>query len=106
MLLETQGHIVETAYSGTDAIEVARGFQPDLLLLDLSMPGMTGYEALTHIQQAAKNPKLVAAAMSGLGQEEDKQRTKAAGFNTHLVKPVDIPAFQSTISTVVKRLAE
>lgn len=106
MLLEMQGHRVKTAYSGADAVGAAQGFKPDLLLLDLSMPEMNGYEALARIRAAAKNGRLLAAAMSGFGLEEDKQRTRAAGFDMHLTKPVDNSQLQAAISLAVGRLSD
>jgi CheY-like chemotaxis protein len=64
-------------------------FQPDVVMLDLSMPGMTGFDTLP-LLRAAVPAKLVVAAMTGLGSDEDKARTTAAGFDVHLTKPVEL----------------
>jgi len=106
LLLQMRGHIARIAYCGADAIDVARQLQPDLVLLDLSMPGITGFEALPRIREVVRNEQLVAAAMSGFGQEEDKQRTQAVGFDMHLTKPVFSPELDSVIAAVITRIYE
>jgi len=87
-LLELGGHEVYTAYSGKDAIESAQRLRPDLLLLDLGLPDLSGY-AVCGTVRAALGSNVNIVAMTGWGQEEDRQRTANAGFDHHLVKPVD-----------------
>ena len=88
ILLNLAGHEVMTARNGPEAIEVARGYNPQFILLDLGLPGMNGYDVARHLreEQACKDALIV--AVSGYGQEEDRRRTRAAGFDHHLVKPV------------------
>jgi CheY-like chemotaxis protein len=98
LLLDTYGHNVKTAYGGAQAIDIAGVFCPDLILLDLSMPLMTGFEAIPLLRDAVGNDDLVVAAMTGFGLEADKQRTTAAGFDAHLTKPVDVRDLEAVIA--------
>ena len=91
MLLELKGHQAKALYSAEAALRLAPSFQPHVVFMDLSMPGMDGFEALAALKAL---PQLAAEttfiAMTGYGQEQDRQRTAEAGFDLHLVKPVDI----------------
>lgn len=89
MLLTLWGHDVRTAYEGASALVIAGDRWPDLILLDLGLPGMDGYEVARRLsdEHGATRPRLV--AISGYGQPEDKLRSSAAGFDQHLVKPVN-----------------
>ncbi len=89
MLLEMQGHVVTTACDGIQAVEVARSFRPDVMLLDLGLPGRDGYEVARVLRKEFPRGTLWLIALSGYGQAEDRQRTQEAGFDRHLVKPVD-----------------
>ncbi|HEV2847033.1 MAG TPA: MEDS domain-containing protein [Thermoanaerobaculia bacterium] len=87
--LELSGHEVELAVSGTDGIEAARLFHPEVVLCDLGLPGMTGFEVAAELRRdpATRSAKLI--AVTGYGREEDRRRSKEAGFDLHLTKPVD-----------------
>ncbi|HEY9420425.1 MAG TPA: MEDS domain-containing protein [Thermoanaerobaculia bacterium] len=87
--LELSGHEVELAASGTDGIEAARQFHPEVVLCDLGLPGMTGFEVAAELRRdpATRSAKLI--AVTGYGREEDRRRSKEAGFDLHLTKPVD-----------------
>ncbi|HSG38489.1 MAG TPA: ATP-binding protein, partial [Thermoanaerobaculia bacterium] len=87
--LELSGHEVELAASGTDGIEAARHFHPEVVLCDLGLPGMTGFEVAAELRRdpATRSAKLI--AVTGYGREEDRRRSKEAGFDMHLTKPVD-----------------
>jgi CheY-like chemotaxis protein len=87
MLVTMLGNEVRTASDGRRAIEVAGDFRPHLVLMDLGMPGMTGYEAARLIRAQPWGTKMKLVALSGWGQPEHKRRTKEAGFDLHLVKP-------------------
>jgi CheY-like chemotaxis protein len=87
MLLRLNGHEVLTADSGPAGLQAALAETPDVVLLDLGLPGIDGYEVAQHILE--KTDKLLLIAMTGYGQPEDRERSKAAGFEYHLVKPID-----------------
>jgi CheY-like chemotaxis protein len=88
-LLEHHGCDVRAVYCGEAAIETARTFQPQLVLLDLGMPGMDGWETCRRLRSQPWGSEVVIAAVTGWGQEEDRRGTTHAGFDHHLVKPVD-----------------
>jgi signal transduction histidine kinase/ActR/RegA family two-component response regulator len=87
--LELSGHEVELAASGTDGVQAARSFHPEVVLCDLGLPGMTGYEVATALRQdpSTRSAKLI--AVTGYGRDEDRRRSLEAGFDLHLTKPVD-----------------
>jgi signal transduction histidine kinase len=87
-LLELYGHKVHTVYSGTAALEVALSFQPSIILLDIGLPGMDGYEVARRLRENTRFAKVTLVALTGYGQEDDRRRTQQAGFDLHLVKPV------------------
>ena len=89
-LLELWGHDVRAAYDGVGALETARAFLPEIVLLDIGMPGMDGYEVARHLREEANGNVLILVALTGYGQESDRQMTRDAGFDHHLVKPVDM----------------
>jgi PAS domain S-box-containing protein len=83
------GNEVEVAFDGLEAIEAAQQFRPDVMLLDIGMPKLNGYETARRIRQQPWGKHMVLVALTGWGQEEDRKRTREAGFDLHLVKPVD-----------------
>ncbi len=87
MLLRLQGHEVRVAYSGVAALEMTKAYSPDVVFLDIGMPGMDGYEAARRLRQQPGLEKVVLAALTGWGQQEDRRRSAEAGFDHHLVKP-------------------
>jgi signal transduction histidine kinase len=100
MLLSTYGHDVATAQSGQRGIEQVADFSPNLILLDIGMPGMDGYETARRLRALPQGDQLVLVALTGWGQEEDRRRTREAGFDFHLVKPLDIEDIQLLFSEV------
>ena len=96
MLLELEGHDVRAVYSAMDALEQVDVFAPDIVLLDIGLPGMNGYDVAQRINAMPNPPRLV--AVSGYAQREDKERSAAAGFSAHLVKPVDIAALKRVLT--------
>ena len=88
-LLKLWGHDVQTAFSGADALEAARKFRPQIVLLDIGMPGMSGYEVARQLRAQPEFQSLVITALTGYGQAEDRRRSQEAGFNHHLTKPPD-----------------
>jgi DNA-binding response OmpR family regulator len=97
MMLELSGHDVATAHDGLEGLELARKFQPHVALLDLGMPKLDGYEAARSIRKQSWGQKMMLVALTGWGQEEDKQRTREAGFDAHLVKPIDFDVLEELI---------
>jgi PAS domain S-box-containing protein len=98
-LLELLGCEVAVAYSGPEAMTLVPRFRPEIVFCDLGLPGMSGYEVATALQQeqATAPPRLI--AVSGYGQEEDKRRARDAGFERHLTKPVDLEELRRVLST-------
>ncbi len=100
MLLQLSGHTVRVAFDGPSALPAVREFQPELVLLDLGLPGLTGYEVAKKVQEMTLAHRPMLVAMTGYGQQGDRQRTRAAGFDHHLVKPVDLEMLQQILRTV------
>jgi CheY-like chemotaxis protein len=88
-LLRTAGHEIRTAHDGFEALGVADAFRPDVVLLDIGLPKMNGYEVAQRIRQQPWGQGMVLIALTGWSQETDRHRSTAAGFDHHLVKPVD-----------------
>ena len=98
MLLKLTGHDVHTAHDGLEAVEAAATFQPDVILLDIGMPRLNGYEAARRIREQQRHKGLTLVALTGWGQEEDRRRSEEAGFDSHLVKPVDLAALTKLLA--------
>ena len=88
MVVSTMGHDAETAHDGRAALEAARSRRPDIVLLDISMPGMDGFTVARRIRSEPELRKIRVVALTGFGQQDDRRRTREAGFDDHLVKPV------------------
>jgi CheY-like chemotaxis protein/two-component sensor histidine kinase len=99
LLLKSDGHDVRTAHGGYAALVLAGSFQPDVALLDIGMPDLDGYEVARNFRQASWGRQVRIVALTGWGQEEDKRRALAAGFDHHLTKPVDLQALERLILT-------
>jgi len=97
MVVKMLGNEVDTAHDGLEAIEVAARFRPDVVLMDLGMPKMNGYEAAAHIRKQPWGKDILLVALTGWGQDDDKRRTKEAGFDHHLVKPAEPAALQTLL---------
>ncbi len=100
MLLKLDGHETQTAHDGLEAIEAAERLRPDVVLLDIGLPKLNGYEVCRRIRQQPWGKDLVLVALTGWGQEEDRQRSTEAGFDTHLVKPVDHEALAELLASL------
>jgi CheY-like chemotaxis protein len=100
--LQLIGHEVRIAHSGPDALSAAASFAPELALLDIGMPGMNGYDLARSLRggTGARCPVLV--AMTGWGQEEDRRRSREAGFDEHLVKPLDPEKLQGLLARLLE----
>jgi signal transduction histidine kinase len=98
MLLRVLGAEVALAHSGRHALECVDSFRPDVVLLDIGMPGMDGYEVARRIRANPANRNMSLIALTGWGQDEDRRRSVAAGFNHHLVKPADIEQLRQLLT--------
>jgi CheY-like chemotaxis protein len=98
-LLEFDGHQVTTSLSGLEAVDIAIAARPDVVLLDIGLPGLDGYEVARRIRAAADGAvRLV--AITGYGRDEDRARARDAGFAAHLVKPVNFDALRRVLADI------
>jgi PAS domain S-box-containing protein len=88
-LMKMAGSETQTAYDGLEAVKAAEAFRPDVILMDIGLPKLNGYEAAREIRQQPWAKDMMLVALTGWGQEEDRRKSSDAGFNSHLVKPVD-----------------
>jgi signal transduction histidine kinase len=98
MLLKLMGHEVDTAHDGLEAVGRAAKFQPDVILLDIGMPGLNGYEAARRIREQQPRSGVRLVALTGWSQDEDRRRSEQAGFDAHLVKPVNLSALKKLLA--------
>ena len=98
MLLQNLGHETRTAHNGADALEVAEQFLPEVMFLDLAMPTLHGYEAARRARNRPWGQKVLLVALTGWGQQADRDRTRAAGFDHHLVKPVNLETLRELLA--------
>jgi CheY-like chemotaxis protein len=100
MLLKRMGHEVETAYDGEEAIAAAASFRPEVVLLDIGLPKLNGYDACRRMRAQPWGKDMLLIALTGWGQEEDRQRTREAGFDHHLTKPIGTSVLLKTVAEV------
>ena len=100
MLLEFGGHETYKAHDGIAALEAAERLRPDAVLLDIGLPRMNGYEVGRRIRQTPWGKQLTLVALTGWGQDEDRDRSRDAGFDAHMVKPVDLDALLKLLASV------
>jgi PAS domain S-box-containing protein len=103
ILLELSGHHVQTAYTGQRALELAETFRPHVLLLDIGIPDLDGYQLAKKVRAAPWGRATVLIAVTGWGQEEDRRRAFEAGFNHHLTKPIAAETVESLIQSLGPR---
>lgn len=89
MMLKLTGNVTRTAHDGLEAIEAAAAFRPDVILLDIGMPKLNGYDAARRIRSESWGKDVVMVAITGWGQDENRRQSQEAGFDHHLVKPVE-----------------
>lgn len=99
-LMETLGNEVRVAYDGVQAIQLAREYRPDVILMDIGMPNMNGYEATREIRQQPWGADITIIALTGWAQMEDRQKSAEAGYDYHLVKPVDFNELTKLLSDI------
>jgi CheY-like chemotaxis protein len=98
MLLKLTGHEVRIAGDGLEAVEKAAAFEPHVILLDIGLPRLNGYEAARRIREPQRYRGVTLVALTGWSQEKDRHRSKEAGFNAHMIKPVDFAALTKVLA--------
>jgi CheY-like chemotaxis protein len=99
-LLRSQGHQVQTVHDGCAALAAARACPPDLALLDIGMPGMTGYEVAIALRRLPALEDTVLAAVTGWGAGHDRAHAREAGFDHHMTKPVDVESLNRLVAAI------
>jgi CheY-like chemotaxis protein len=102
LLLELSGYDTFVAYNGQQALDFGARERPNAVILDVGMPDMTGYEVARRIRQQAWGRNALLVAVTGWGQDDDKQRAKAAGFDHHFTKPVNPQAVEQVLVGFMK----
>jgi CheY-like chemotaxis protein len=97
-LVELLGNEVRRALDGLEALEIGRSFQPEIVLMDLGMPNLDGYEAARRIRQEPWGQQLLLIATTGWGQDEHRRRTAEAGFDRHLIKPIPVDLLREVLN--------
>jgi CheY-like chemotaxis protein len=103
MLLKVLGADVRTVFSGAEALTAIANRRPDVVLLDLGMPGMDGYEVARRIREQPELASVTLIALTGWGQDEDRERTETAGFDHHLTKPADLGMLETLLVSLAGR---
>ena len=104
MLLKASGHDVRTAHDGLSAVETAIAYRPNVVLLDIGLPGLNGYEVAKRLRQHPDLKNTVLIALTGYGQDTDRQASQQAGFDHHLVKPARFDQLKKILATVQEGL--
>ena len=103
LILKMQGHEVQVCNDGVAAVEEAERFRPEVILMDIGMPNLDGYAAARKIRSETWGQDMMLVALTGWGQEEDRQKTRDAGFDHHLVKPANPADIQRILASAKKR---
>ncbi len=98
MLLKLGGHSIRTAHDGLEALAAAENYRPDVVLLDIGLPRLNGYDVARRIREQPWGSEMTLIALTGWGQDDDRQKSKDAGFDEHLVKPVEIASLKKILA--------
>jgi signal transduction histidine kinase len=98
MLLEREGHDVRTAYTGADGIAAARDFHPQVILCDIGLPGVDGYQVARTMRRDSAFGTPFIVALTGYGRDQDRRQAQEAGFDMHLTKPIDMPSLRKALA--------
>ena len=104
-LVEMLGQDYKVAHTGQEALDMAAEYNPTLVLMDISLPGMSGYEACEKMRENPAFANTIIAAQTGWGEEQHRQKTKEAGFDHHLVKPISVANLKELLDTVQRAKA-
>jgi CheY-like chemotaxis protein len=104
-MLSLQGHRVRTAYDGPAALQAAQEELPEVMLLDIGLPGLDGYQVAERLREQALPCRVLLVAVTGYCQEGDRQKSRQAGFHHHLVKPVDPDDLRRLLTQAAETLA-
>jgi two-component system CheB/CheR fusion protein len=99
MILTLSGYDVRCVHDGPSALQAAHAYRPDVVVLDIGLPGMNGYEVAQHLRATPDFKRTPLVAVTGYGQDDDRRRSKEVGFDHHLTKPVDPNALQDFVAT-------
>jgi len=99
-LLEAIGHEAHVAYDGEAAVRAAADLRPNVILMDIGLPGMNGFDAARQIRAQNPGMRVAIIALTGWGQESDRQHSAAAGIDHHLVKPLDLSALRRILDSL------
>lgn len=102
LILKLTGYEAHSRYDGKAGVEAAESLQPQVVILDISMPVMDGYQACRFIREQSWGKTMLLIALSGYGQADDMQRSTEAGFDAHLVKPVDMAVLKKLLASGVE----
>ena len=103
MLLMMAGHETRTAFDGLEAVEAAAGFLPEVIFLDLGLPKLSGFDVARRIRGEPWGKTMVLVALTGWGQDENRRQTAEAGFDGHLVKPVEYSTLMTLLTSLSRR---
>ncbi len=99
-LLELSGHTTRTAHSGPDALEAVRDFRPEVVFLDIGLPGMDGYEVAQRIRAESQVERPMLIALTGWGSHDDRERSRNAGFDHHMTKPIELAQLEQILTQI------
>lgn len=102
MVLSMSGHQAAAAYCGVSALQLALENRPDVMIVDIGLPGLNGYQVAVRVRETPELKGIVLVAMTGYGQEEDRRRSTEAGFDYHLVKPADPQKLEAILAQIGK----
>jgi CheY-like chemotaxis protein len=102
VLLDIEGHAAHIAHSGAEALQVAQSQELDVVFLDIGLPDMTGYDVAKRMRLLPGMQKTMLVALTGWGTQDDRQRTREAGFDRHLTKPAELPAVEELLRAAAK----
>ena len=102
MMLSIMGHETRTAHDGESAVSSAESFRPEVVLLDIGLPKLNGYEVAQRIREMPWGTSMFLIAVTGWGQEEDRQRSTEVGLNVHMVKPVEPAALEKLLAELAQ----